>query len=45
MAKVLDAFSDIFESYKSWVSANPHTVGDLETTVKWVSYFISGNIP
>lgn len=42
MPNILHSCSDLFESYKKWVSANPQTVGDLETTLKWASYFVSG---
>lgn len=33
---------ELFQAYKQFVSENPQTISDLETTAKWISYFISG---
>lgn len=32
----------LYEAYKKFVSENPQTISDLETTAKWISYFIAG---
>lgn len=42
MPNLLHSCSDAYESYRKWVGDNPQTVGDLETTLKWVSYFVAG---
>lgn len=29
-------------AYEKWVVNNEQTIGDLETTAKWISYLIAG---
>lgn len=40
----MDKLKHILKAYETWVSKNPETVCDVETTAKWVSYFIAGRI-
>lgn len=38
----MDKIKYIVKAYETWVSKNPDTVGDFETTAKWASYFVAG---
>ncbi|XP_053954121.1 peroxisomal membrane protein PEX16 [Anastrepha ludens] len=40
----MDNLKRLLKSYEAWVAANPETVCDVETTTKWISYFIAGRI-
>lgn len=34
--------SQLFTAYKDWVCKNPQLASDLESTFKWISYFVAG---
>lgn len=34
--------SKLYDSYTNWVANNPSKVGDVETGIKYVSYFVAG---
>ena len=38
----MDKVASIIKAYESWVAKNPETICDVETTAKWVSYFVAG---
>ncbi|KAM7355347.1 peroxisomal biogenesis factor 16 [Cochliomyia hominivorax] len=40
----MDNLKQLVKSYETWVAKNPDTVCDVETTAKWLSYFIAGRI-
>lgn len=42
MSNIVAKIPDLWTSYKLWVQSNPQVVGDVETTVKWLSYFLVG---
>ncbi|XP_049765699.1 peroxisomal membrane protein PEX16 [Schistocerca cancellata] len=44
MTTIARQFSELYESYRQWVCNNPQVAGDVESTVKWVSYFVAGRI-
>lgn len=44
MTTYINTIKHLFESYKVWVAQNPQVITDVETTAKWVSYFIAGRI-
>ncbi|VEN56783.1 unnamed protein product [Callosobruchus maculatus] len=44
MSTLLFSLPEFYNSYKTWVSKNPNSLGDWENTAKWVSYFIAGRI-
>ncbi|KAK7874449.1 hypothetical protein R5R35_001541 [Gryllus longicercus] len=44
MPGVLFTLPELYQSYKVWVSDNPQLASDVESTVKWISYFIAGRV-
>jgi len=35
---------ELYEKYKEWVSLNPVAASDVENTVKWISYYLAGEV-
>lgn len=33
---------EIWIRYVEWVSRNPQTTSEIESSVKWISYFLAG---
>nr|CAD7439306.1 unnamed protein product [Timema bartmani] len=44
MSSIVFSLPELYLSYKKWVSANPQTVSEVESMIKWVSYLIAGRI-
>lgn len=42
MSSVLLSLPELFNSYKTWVSKNPSSLGDWEQSAKWISYIVAG---
>lgn len=42
MSSAIFSLPELYTSYKNWISKNPQTAGEFETTAKWISYFIAG---
>lgn len=35
---------DLYKTYTKWVSSNPHVTSEIESAVKWLSYFAAGQL-
>ncbi|ETN66350.1 peroxisomal membrane protein PEX16 [Anopheles darlingi] len=44
MSAVVLELQNLYQRYVKWVSTNPGSLGDVELTAKWLSYFIAGKI-
>lgn len=33
---------EIYVRYAEWVSRNPQTTAEIESAIKWISYFLAG---
>jgi len=44
MSSAIFSLPEVYSSYKNWVSRNPQTASDFETSAKWISYFIAGRV-
>lgn len=42
MSSILLSLPELFNSYKTWVSKNPSSLGDWEQSAKWISYIVAG---
>ncbi|KAF5301438.1 hypothetical protein FQA39_LY02167 [Lamprigera yunnana] len=44
MSSAIFSLPEIYNSYKNWITKNPQTTSEFETTIKWISYFIAGRV-
>lgn len=44
MSSSLLELQNLYERYVKWVAGNPSALGDVELTIKWLSYFVAGKI-
>ncbi|KAF5308853.1 hypothetical protein FQR65_LT00553 [Abscondita terminalis] len=44
MSSAIFSLPEVYTLYKNWVTKNPQTTSEFETTVKWISYFIAGRV-
>ncbi|XP_018326369.1 peroxisomal membrane protein PEX16 [Agrilus planipennis] len=44
MSSILINLPEFYKSYKVWISKNPQYTSELESTVKWVTFFLAGRI-
>ncbi|EEB17218.1 Peroxisomal membrane protein PEX16, putative [Pediculus humanus corporis] len=44
MNSVKSSLSSFFNNYKDWVCRNPQTASEIESSIKWLSYFAAGKV-
>lgn len=40
----ISPFKELYLNYKKWISANPESATTLESTLKWVSWYLTGRL-
>lgn len=40
----MSTLKEIYTNYKKWISANPESATTLESTLKWVSWYLTGRL-